>query len=177
MPSTWKPEGACAGGLAGGLGGVAVDGPGADTTGRGGAVVGAVVGVVVGVLGLLLAAPLGRGDVAIGGLGLAAGLDFAVGLDLAGGLDLTGDLDLAFSDDRDLVRATAPARDLVLALLLLVFLAPVLAVALTLKDVVFFLATMRTPSAPNSRPCHFDVGSQTITRVEDRRKMMIEIHP
>jgi hypothetical protein len=69
------------------------------------------------------------------------------GLDLAARLDLVGGLDLAFRDG-DLARLTVPALDLVFALLL------VFAAALAFADFVFFLATMRAPSARNeSQPC------------------------
>ncbi len=119
VPSTWKPEGA----LACGFVGAGVAGRGTETAGLG--------GVVAGALGLLLASVLDLGRVAVFGLVLAAGLDLVAGLDLA-------------FRDGDLVRLTVPALDLVFALLL------VLAAALAFADFfVFFLATMRAPSAPN----------------------------
>ena len=125
VPSTWKPEGACTCRFEG----TELDGPGAATAGRG--------CVVVGALGLLLADPLGLGEV--------VGSDLATGLDLAAGLDLaTGS---AFGDDRDLLRLTVPALDFAIALLFLFFLLLVLAAALAFKDFAFFLATMRPPFA------------------------------
>ncbi len=124
VPSTWKPEGA----LACGFEGAGVAGRGTETAGLG--------GVVAGALGLFLASVLGLGRVAVFGLVLATGFVLAAGLDLIAGLDL------AFRDG-DLVRLAVPAPDLVFALLL------VFAAALAFADFIFFLATMRAPSAPN----------------------------
>jgi hypothetical protein len=91
------------------------------------------------------------------------------GLVLAAGLDLVAGLDLAFRDE-DLVRLTVRALDLVFVLLL------VFAAALAFADFAFFLATMRSPSAPNdSRPCR--VATPTTKpkpRSMDRREPAIE---
>jgi len=80
-------------------------------------------------------------------------------------------LDLAFRDG-DLVRLTAPALDLVFALLL------VFAAALAFADFVFFLATMCAPSAPNdNQPCR--VATPTTNpqpRSKDSRKLAIGLY-
>jgi hypothetical protein len=77
-----------------------------------------------------LAGVLDLGRAAVFGLVLLAGLLLAAGLGLAFG-------------DGDLVRLTVPALDLVFALLL------VFAAALAFAGFLFFLATMRAPSASN----------------------------
>jgi hypothetical protein len=110
--------------------------------------------VAAGALRLLFAAVLDLGRVAVFGLALAARLTLAAGLDLVAGLDV------AFRDG-DLARLTVPALDLVFVLLL-VF------VALAFADFVYFLATMRNPSASyGSRPRRVATPSnQTTTKVE-----------
>ena len=116
-------------------------------------------GVVAGALGLLLASVLDLGRVAVFGLVFA-------------GLALAAGLDLAFRDG-DLACLTAPLLDLVFALLL------VFAAAFAFADFVFFLATMRAPSAPNdSQPCR--VATPTTKpqpRLMDRQELTIEIYP
>ena len=134
--------------LACGFEGAGVAGRGTETAGLG--------GVVAGALDLLLASVLDLGRVAVFGLVLAAGLDLVAGLDLA------------FRDE-DLVRLTVPALDLVFALRL------VFAAALAFADFVFFLATMRAPSALNdSQPCRVATPTKPKPRSMDRREPAIE---
>jgi hypothetical protein len=68
-----------------------------------------------------------------------------------------------------LVRLTVPALDLVFGLLL------VFAAALAFADFVFFLATMRAPSALNdSQPCRVATPTKPKPRSMDGREPAIE---